>query len=144
MPETLFEKSVLIRAPVEHVFAFCNSRRGFEQHFPYEVRWEDGPETWGRGSKLEFKFRYFGLWFDFRTKITRWEENRVFVDEMIAGPFKRFVHAHLFETVKQGTLYTDRLDFATAFGRWVDQTVGMWLVKITFEKRHARMKTLLE
>lgn len=144
MPETVFEKSVLIDSPVEDVFAFCNSRVGFERHFPHKVDWLSGPETWRKGTELFFKFNFLGLWLDFRTKITRWEENRVFKDEMVVGPYRRFAHTHLFKEAGGSTLYTDRVEFSTGFGRFVDQTIGMWLVRSTFVKRHARMKELLE
>lgn len=144
MPKLAFEKAVLILASVEEVFAFCNSRRGFEQHFPYKVIWYAGPETWRRSSELKFKFRYFGLWFDFQTKVTRWEKNRLFVDEMVVGPYKRFVHAHLFDDVQQGTVYTDHVEFETGFGRWVDRTIGMWMIRSTFAKRHNCLKRMLE
>jgi ligand-binding SRPBCC domain-containing protein len=144
MSITVFEQSVLIKAPVEAVFAFCSSRLGFEQHFPHKVAWQDGPDEWCEHSVLTFRFRYFRCWFNYRARVTRWEPNRLFVDEMIAGPYKRFVHTHSFEAAPDGTLYTDRVEFSTGFGGWVDRAVALKQIRSTFRKRHARMKQVLE
>ncbi len=144
MPETKFKSSVLIKAPVEEVFAFCASRQGFEQHFPHKIDWQDGPEIWHEGCELKFRFNYLRCWLNYKTRITRWEENRFFVDEMCAGPYKRFVHTHLFEKVEDGTLYTDCVEFSTGFGQWIDRLIGLRQIKATFDKRHARMREILE
>jgi ligand-binding SRPBCC domain-containing protein len=144
MSDVTFELSVLIKAPVEAVFAFCSSREGFERHFPHPVRWESGPAQWHQHSELVFRFRYLRWWVSYRTRLTRWEPNRRFVDEMVAGPYKRFVHTHSFEPAADGTLYTDHVAFSTGFGRWIDRTVALKQIQSTFKERHARMKHALE
>jgi ligand-binding SRPBCC domain-containing protein len=144
MPNVVFERSVVIKAPVDKVFAFCGSSHGFQRHFPYQVRWEAGPEDWREGCDLAFRFRYLGVWLPYKATITRWEPNRMFVDEMRIGPYKAFVHTHLFEPADEGTRYTDRIEFSTGFGRWVDRIVALRQIQTTFKKRHARLKALLE
>ena len=144
MPDTVFEHSVVIEAPVEKVFAFCNSREGFQRHFPHKVRWQHGPENWGRNCELTFKFRYLGMWLPYKTKITEWRPNHMFRDAMVVGPYKRFVHTHSFRAVKEGTLYTDRVEFSIGLGKWIDRTIGLRQIRSTFAKRHAQMKAILE
>jgi ligand-binding SRPBCC domain-containing protein len=144
MRTTTFERSVLINAPVDAVFAFCSSRAGFERHFPHAVSWQDGPDEWCEQSDLRFRFRYLGVWIRYRARIVRWEKNQMFVDEMIAGPYKRFVHTHRFAPAHGGTLYTDQIEFATGFGGWIDRTVALRQIRTTFRQRHQRMKQLLE
>lgn len=144
MSDITFEQSVLIKAPVEAVFAFCSSRAGFERHFPHPLRWESGPEQWRQHSELAFQFRYLRWWVHYRTRLTQWEPQRRFVDEMVAGPYRRFVHTHSFEPVGGGTLYTDHVAFSTGFGRWIDRTVALRQIRATFKQRHARMKHALE
>jgi len=144
VPDVIFEQSVLINAPVETVFAFCSSRQGFERHFPHRVSWKDGPDEWCEHSELAFRFQYLRCWFNYRTRVTRWEKNRMFVDEMVAGPYKRFVHTHTFDPLAEGTRYTDRVEFSTGYGRWIDRTLALRQIRSTFRKRHARMKQILE
>jgi ligand-binding SRPBCC domain-containing protein len=143
-PHTVFERSVVIKAPIEKVFAFCSSRSGFERHFPHQIRWQYGPDEWREYSELAFRFRYLRVWIAYRARITRWEKNREFVDEMIAGPYRRFVHTHRFEPAPDGTHYTDRVEFSTGFGRWVDRAVALRQIESTFRERHRRMKQFLE
>jgi ligand-binding SRPBCC domain-containing protein len=144
MSKQVFEKSVLIKAPVDQVFAFCSSRRGFERHFPYRVRWSQGPENWREGTELTFKFRYLGLWLNYVTRVVRYEVNRCFVDEMISGPYRSFVHTHSFRETEEGTLYTDRVEFSTGFGGWIDRYVALRQIRAAFEQRHRRMKAFVE
>ena len=72
MSTTIFEQSVLVKAPIETVFAFCSSRDGFERHFPHKVSWKDGPDEWCEHSEVTFQFRYLRLWLNYRARITRW------------------------------------------------------------------------
>jgi ligand-binding SRPBCC domain-containing protein len=144
MAGEVFEASVLVRAPVDDVFAFASSREGFERHFPYKVRWMDGPDQWGDGCELRFKFRYLGVWLNYVTKVVRFEMNKCFVDQMIAGPYKYFVHTHSFQPVNEGTLCTDRVEFGSGLGSWIDRHVALPQIRATFGQRHERMKAILE
>jgi ligand-binding SRPBCC domain-containing protein len=141
---TIFERSAFVAADLEKVFAFCNSSAGFRQLFPYEVKWENGPEDWRIGDRIAFRFRYSGLWLPYAAQIVAWEPNRFFVDEMVRGPYRVFRHAHHFLATADGTRLIDRIEFCTGFGRLVDRTFGRWMLKSTFKQRHARLKAALE
>jgi ligand-binding SRPBCC domain-containing protein len=144
MGDEVFEESVLVKAPVEKVFAFASSRQGFESHFPYKVRWQAGPEHWCDGCELTFRFRYLGVWLKYVTKVVRFEANKCFVDHMRAGPYKYFNHTHTFRQVSEGTLCTDRVEFSSGLGAWIDRYVALPQIRGVFRRRHARMKAILE
>ena len=141
---TIYERSAFIAADLEKVFAFCNSWAGFRKLFPYEVKWENGPEDWRIGDQIAFRFRYGGLWLPYAAQIVALEPCRFFVDEMVRGPYQFFRHAHYFFAEADGTLLIDRIEFRTGFGRLVDRSFGRWMLNSTFKQRHARLKAALE
>ena len=50
------------------------------------------------------------------SKITAFERPQFFVDEMVKGVFKSFVHEHHFEATDYGTLMIDRFDYQSPLG----------------------------
>ncbi|WP_348647758.1 hypothetical protein [Ornithinimicrobium sp. F0845] len=51
------------------------------------------------------------------TQITEFESPSRFVDEQVSGPFARWWHEHVFEEHGDGTLMSDRVEFAHHWGR---------------------------
>ncbi|MXV53063.1 hypothetical protein GS399_19000 [Pedobacter sp. HMF7647] len=50
------------------------------------------------------------------TVITKVERNKLFVDEQKSGPYKLWVHQHVFEEVENGVVMRDILTYAIPFG----------------------------
>jgi ligand-binding SRPBCC domain-containing protein len=50
------------------------------------------------------------------TEITAWEPPRRFVDRQRRGPYRLWVHEHLFEEQREGTLIRDRVRYAVPGG----------------------------
>lgn len=66
--------------------------------------------------EVSWRARHFGVWWTMTSRITALEPGRRFVDEQVRGPFKRFRHEHLFESVGGRTRMLDRIDFDAPFG----------------------------
>lgn len=135
--------STFIPRPVEDVFGFCSSRSGFMDHFPYRIDWVSGEEIWHEGDELDFRFRVGPVWIRYVAKIKRFKQNESFVDVMKKGPYKYFEHEHHFQSVENGTVYTDALRFSLGLGKAVDFAVGLPITASTFKKRHALMVAAL-
>lgn len=59
-------------------------------------------------------------------RITEYDRRRCFVDEMVAGPFRRWRHVHRFEATEGGTRMVDEVDHAAPvgpLGRLVERAV---------------------
>ena len=79
-----------------------------------------------------FSMRWLALHVDY-------EKNRLFVDDQIRGPFRRWVHRHQFSVEQGGTRLTDSVDFELPGGRIVELFLGPLAqnrLKRMFEYRH--------
>jgi ligand-binding SRPBCC domain-containing protein len=50
------------------------------------------------------------------TQITHVEQNRLFIDEQRAGPYRLWIHEHRFEPLPEGVRMTDQVTYALPFG----------------------------
>ena len=50
------------------------------------------------------------------TEITHLQQGKYFVDEQRFGPYKMWHHEHIFESVDEGTLMTDKVSYKLPFG----------------------------
>jgi len=51
-----------------------------------------------------------------RTLISAWEPPYRFVDEQLRGPYRHWIHEHIFEERDSGTLMRDRVRYAVPGG----------------------------
>lgn len=106
-----FEYSSLIDAPVEVVFAFHER--------PDAIRLLTPPWMLPRVERLKGEGLEAGVELVVTTGlILRWharhvayEKNRLFVDEIVSGPMKRWRHEHRFEPRGEQTLLTDWIEY---------------------------------
>lgn len=132
----IYTRQALLSASPAQVFRCCTSRRGFCRQFPFEVRWLSGPEQWQVGDVLDFRYRVGGVWLRHRAQVVQYEPDRLFVDRMLAGPFRHFCHVHRFEPCQQGTCVIDVVEFSVGLGRLVDQVMAATVLDRTFSRRH--------
>ena len=68
------------------------------------------------GERVTWRARHFGWTFEMTSRITEMTRPTRFSDEQVAGPFKYWRHAHLFEPVADGTRMIDRIDYEAPLG----------------------------
>jgi ligand-binding SRPBCC domain-containing protein len=76
------------------------------------------------GDEVSWRAWHFGIPWRLTSRITAVDRPKMFVDEQVRGPFRRFHHEHRFEPSDTGTLMTDIVDFeapAGLFGRLVER-----------------------
>lgn len=156
----VYERSTLVRAPLDEVWAFHSSVDGLVDLTPgwlgltvEAVRDADGepdPAVLEPGCEVDLALRPFGVgprqaWTSRVTARERGDDAATFRDEMLDGPFARWHHTHRFEAVEGGTRVTDRVDYALPLGpaRGLSAAArpGFALV---FALRHRRTRRLLE
>jgi ligand-binding SRPBCC domain-containing protein len=65
--------------------------------------------------EVTWQAKHFGVRLRLSSRITALERPRMFVDEMLHGPFKSWRHVHLFESRPGGTLMTDKVTYLSPF-----------------------------
>lgn len=133
-------------APTDRVFAFCTSRSGLEGSMPGGVRVLRWPEEgFAEGEPMVLRWRLAGVlpvrWVGV---IDSFEEGRHFTDLQLRGLFRYFRHTHSVAPDGAGTAYTDRVEFASRFGPFLDRTVLRLVMDRMFLRRLARMQGLVE
>lgn len=99
------------------------------------------------GGTVTWRARHFGLPFTLSSVISAFERPTYFVDEQTKGPFKRWWHAHSFETAGEGTLQIDVIEFEAPFGvlgRVVEHLILQRYMTRLIDNRNQWLKTQLE
>jgi ligand-binding SRPBCC domain-containing protein len=128
----IFCKSVIIDAPVETVFAFHQRDEALTllspPFPPVKITRTGGLEP---GARVELRSGRF-LWV---ARHTVFEQDRLFVDEQVEGPFQLWIHRHEFEDLGDTTRLTDRVEYRIWGGPIANALVGLML-GFLFRFRH--------
>ncbi|GGV70926.1 SRPBCC family protein [Streptomyces longisporoflavus] len=69
------------------------------------------------GDTVTWEARHFGVRWKMTSRISAYDRPGMFVDEQVAGPFKRWHHTHYFAPDgRGGTVMRDVIEFAAPFG----------------------------
>lgn len=133
-----FVKSTLIHAPVSTVFAFHERADALELLSPPFPPLTVISRTGGIQAGARVVIRIGPItWVAAHTEYVR---DALFVDELVSGPFARWVHRHEFSDEHGACRLTDRVSFALPGGAAVN-TLSAWAVRLglrqMFAHRHA-------
>jgi ligand-binding SRPBCC domain-containing protein len=109
----------MINATVDEVFGFHEREDAFTlltPRFPPVRLISKSREGIQSGTRVELRVGVFS-WIALHT---RYEKNKLFVDEQIRGPFSKWIHRHEFEPADGRTLLTDRIEYELPGGRLVN------------------------
>jgi len=137
-----FEYSSIIHAPVEAVFAFHERPEALSllvpPNMPVRVVERSGNGIQA-GARIVLRHKPSGLrWIAMHTE---YEKNRLFVDTQASGPFRHWVHRHIFEPVEgpHKCRLTDSIEFSIHPWSLLDRALG-WFVRrqlhAMFQYRH--------
>jgi ligand-binding SRPBCC domain-containing protein len=113
--EQVHRVAAWLRLPLArgNVFPFFAAAENLERITPRELRFcivGRVPRVC-EGCVIDYRLRLDGIPFRWRSRIRSWQPGRSFVDEQVAGPFRRWVHLHEFsDGAAGGTLVRDRVD----------------------------------
>jgi len=157
----VYRREARIDADFERVWSFHSTVGGLQELTPGWMHLDvdrvvgpDGepdPAVLEQGSQLRLSVRPFGVgprqrWTSRIVERVRREGRAWFRDDMVDGPFDRWVHTHTFFGDRDGTLLVDTVEYELPIGglnavAWPFATVGF---EGMFRRRHARTKELLE
>jgi uncharacterized protein len=132
-----FVKKTHINAPVEEVFRW-HSRPGALERLspPWDpVRVIERKGGINKGSRVVLEMKAGPFPYKWTAEHTDYEENRMFRDRQVRGPFTSWVHTHSFESdEKGGAFFEDRIDYALPF-----YPFGQLLGDLSVESKLARI-----
>lgn len=156
-----YERETVVDAPLDEVWAFHSHYSGLEALTPdwmglrvESVVGPDGerdPDVLAAGSRVQSTIRPAGIgpaerWTSYIVARRESEDEALFRDEMVRGPFPEWTHTHAFEAVGGGTRIHDSVTYelpggpvGRAFG-----PLGRVGLEPMFRHRHRRTKELLE
>ncbi|WP_394172068.1 SRPBCC family protein [Guptibacillus hwajinpoensis] len=139
-----------IEAPIETCF---NYARNVEAHVKSTEQTKEravGGVTTGlmeNGDSVTWEATHFGIKQRLTAEITAMHKPDWFIDEMVSGAFKSFVHTHRFEGMGQVTLMIDQFIYKAPFGVVGSIANVLFLkkyVKGLLEKRALQLKSMAE
>lgn len=111
MAEYLLERETEIGRPREEVFDFFCRAENLETITPASVGFHiltPTPIEMGAGTLIDYELSMYGFPIKWRTEITKWDPPNEFEDAALSGPYKQWIHRHVFiETGPRTTLMKD-------------------------------------
>jgi ligand-binding SRPBCC domain-containing protein len=141
------ERMIELRKPLADVFPFFADPGNLERltppwlHFRIETPL---PISMAEGVPIDYRLRVRGIPLRWRSRITAYEPPHRFVDEQIKGPYRLWVHEHLFEERDGVTLVRDRVRYAVPGGEWIHRLLVRPDVERIFRFRHDRLRALFD
>ena len=143
------EREQVLPCPLDGVFAFYAAARNLERITPGWLGFEvvtPEPIEMAPGTLIAYRLKLHGIPVRWLTRIERWEENRLFVDRQLRGPYALWHHQHEFDATGDGTRVRDRVAYALPFGVAGALAHAAFVrrdLERIFDHRHAAVQALL-
>lgn len=130
-----FEWTSWFDAPVESVWAFHELPDAIERLTPpgQHLRVVSRKGGIEEGAVVDFRIRVGPVPVRWLARHTTYEKYRLFTDEQVKGPFRRWVHQHRFSEEHGGTRLTDSIELNLPGGAVAEALAG-WIVKQQLEQ----------
>ncbi len=132
--------------PLDEVFAFFADASNLEIITPPSLHFSiltPSPIQMKVGTLIDYSLRLHGVPLRWQSEITGWESPYHFVDEQRRGPYRLWIHQHLFAEADGGTIVRDHVEYAVPGGTLVQWFVSRDLTKI-FEYRRWKLQKLFD
>lgn len=136
------ETAIWVPRGIADVFAFFSDAGNLNLITPEWIHFEIKtpiPVVMKPGLLLDYRLRMHGIPVFWRSEITAWDPPDRFVDQQCKGPYRRWVHEHLFQTKNGGTEVIDRVDYAVPGGRLVHRFLVKGDVTRIFQYRRRKL-----
>jgi ligand-binding SRPBCC domain-containing protein len=145
----LLKASLKVPLPRRQVYVFFSDALNLERITPPELRFQIAtplPIVMGCGTLIDYRLWFFGVPFNWKTRISLWDPPCPFIDEQLQGPYASWVHLHRFKKKAAGhTTIFDEVRYQLPFwpaGEIATPLVAAQLVRI-FSFRQNKIAEIL-
>lgn len=139
------EAELWLPRPLDEVFAFFADAANLERITPPWLRFRiltPTPIRMRVGTLIDYGLTVHRIPVRWRSEITEWDPPHAFTDEQRRGPYRTWVHRHLFRAERGGTRVVDFVDYRVWGGRVFDRLFVRRDVERIFRYRHGRLDAL--
>lgn len=132
----------------ERVFPFFADAANLQVLTPPELQFQivtPLPIVMAEGTVIRYRLRLLGVPFEWVTRISAWDPPREFIDEQLKGPYRTWIHKHLFVETSEGTRMHDAVTYELPFhplGELAAPLVQLQLWRIFAYRTHALKRAL--
>jgi ligand-binding SRPBCC domain-containing protein len=142
-----FKARIWLPKPRDQVFAFFANPRNLDRLTPPWLRFEiltQDPIEMRAGTRLDYKLRIHGVPIRWQSEITVWEPPLRFVDRQTRGPYRSWLHTHVFFSHQGGTVVVDFVRYAAPGGSVVQRLLVAPDLQRIFSYRHEILQKLFD
>lgn len=115
----LLKRETIINEEIDKVFDFFSKAENLNLITPPALGFKiitQLPVEMKLGAVIDYKIRLNGFPFNWKTEITKWEPPFRFEDTQKEGPYKTWIHEHLFEDSNGNTIMKDIVKYLSPGG----------------------------
>jgi len=135
MKTFFFEKEIYIDLAVPEVFDFFSRAENLEKVTPRQLQFQiltPLPIDMKAGSIIDYKLKVHHIPVSWQTEISEWNPPHRFTDIQVKGPYRKWIHQHIFEKSGNGTRMKDLLEYAIP-GGFLSSIINQVLVRKDIE-----------
>lgn len=109
---------IWVDGEIDRVFEFFSNAANLQLLTPPWVNFEiltPQPIAMRAGALIDYKLKIRAIPVRWRTLISLWDPPHRFVDEQVKGPYRQWIHEHIFQEKDGGTLVIDHVRYSVPF-----------------------------
>jgi ligand-binding SRPBCC domain-containing protein len=138
-------RQIWLPQPPEKVFGFFADPKNLDRLTPGWLNFAmvtAAPPVITPGTLLDYRLRLHGLPIRWQSEIMVWDPPNRFVDRQTKGPYSLWIHEHIFEAHRGGTMVADNVEYAVPDGRIVQKLLVAPDLERIFQYRHQVLEEL--
>ncbi len=140
-------QELTLEQPLEKVYDFFANPENLERITPPWLRFRivsPQPVQMKQGATIDYKLRIHGIPIRWTSQITDCKPPFRFVDEQLKGPYKVWIHEHIFEPGPDGgTKIIDKISYAAAGGSLINNLFVRPDLRRIFQYRSEKIVEIL-